>query len=227
MPIVANVEATQNHLLSIHDANLIVDHLTKGRVAVIPTDTGYMLAADALQDAAVDKIFELKGRPANNPIHVVVASVSMALDLVCTDQAAERVMEYLLPGPLTVICPKKEAISDRLVADTGNLGIRIPDSPIAVMLAGMLGSPLTATSLNISGQSPHGPLEELIQSLYWKDSDLAYVIADPFLATHTEPSTVVSFATHPWSILREGPVTRKMIEQSVRLLSTEEFSDWG
>jgi L-threonylcarbamoyladenylate synthase len=208
---IVEIEATANHLLRLGDLDRVADHLAGGGVAVLPTETGPMLAVDALQERAVDRLFGLKGRPGTNPVHVVVGSVRMARRLVVTDPASERAMEAFLPGPLTVVCPKRDLIPDRLVAGTGTLGIRIPDSPVPVLLSGLLDVPLTATSLNLSGAPARGTVHEVVASLNWQDDELVHVALDAGLRTATVPSTVVTFATEPWRVLRAGPIDEAAI----------------
>lgn len=228
MVYISYMQATRNHMLNLHDAKLIVDHLRKGRIAVLPTETGYMIAADALCVDAVDRVFNLKSRSDANPIHVVVGSLEMARSLVRTTIASERLLERHLPGPLTVICPKRDIVSDRLVAGTGNLGIRIPDSPLTVLISAWANTPLTATSLNVSGAPAQATLDETIRSLNWREHELVLAVEDRALLTFEGPSTVVSFACgEEFEVLRAGPITEAMIAEAVRGMAYEEYSDWG
>ncbi len=215
-PRVVRFEATAAHLLTLDDAARLAAHLTGGGVAVLPTDTGPMLAVDGLNPVAVERVYELKGRPASNPIHVVVSGVEMARRVVRTTSPAERAMARLLPGPLTVVCPAQPGVPDRLTAGTGTLGVRVPDSPVPVLLAALTGTPLTATSLNLSGQSPYGPVEELLASLHWRDGEEVHLVSDPTLPVGVVPSTVVTFVTEGWRVLREGPISSAQIAELIR-----------
>jgi L-threonylcarbamoyladenylate synthase len=225
-PQVVELKPTKNHLLKLDDVNALVHQLVNQRLVILPTETGYLLGADALSIEAVKKVFQVKGRLFTNPIHVAVSNLAMAEDLVFLDGNARRLHCKLMPGPVTVICPKKPIVSDLLVANTGNLGIRIPDSPIVIQVVQAFGRPITATSLNVSAAPEDQRVEETISSLYWDDDQLVYLVRDSDLVTHTSPSTVVTFATTPWRILREGPIEESDIAEAVKSLSYTEASDW-
>ena len=206
---------TANGLLNLDNLSTIADHLRGRGLVVLPTETGYLLGVNALDVEAVQKVYEVKMRPPTNPIHAVVSGVSMAEDLVFLDPKARRIMNVFLPGPITVICPKKPVVSDLLVANTGNLGIRMPDSPVTLQVVQASGIPITATSLNLSGKPNQETVEETIQSLNWEGERVVYLVKEDVITKHSKPSTVVTFATDPWNILREGPILKDDILQNI------------
>jgi L-threonylcarbamoyladenylate synthase len=135
--------------------------LKQGDVIAFPTETLYGLGADALNSAAVKKVFQLKGREFANPIPVLVAHREMLPSLVTSVPAlAEKLISSFWPGPLTIILPARRDIPPPLVSLSGGIGVRISSQPLATELVKALGCPLTATSANPSGQPPARTVEE-------------------------------------------------------------------
>jgi L-threonylcarbamoyladenylate synthase len=127
--------------------------LKRGNVIVYPTETVYGLGADALNDTAVEKVFELKGRDLDNPIPIIVADRQMLRDLIDhVPPIAEKLMTEFWPGPLTLVLQARPGMPKKLLNRTGGIGVRISSQPLATQLARELGRPLTATSANPSGR---------------------------------------------------------------------------
>src|SRR5260370_27133099 len=104
--------------------------LREGKIVALPTETVYGLAANALDANAVGKIFDVKGRPANNPIIVHVASVAMAKHCVATwPPAADQLAKSFWPGPLTLVLPRAPEIPDIVTAGGPTVGVRWPSHP--------------------------------------------------------------------------------------------------
>lgn len=225
---IAVIKASGNRTIRQRELIELVSHLEKGHFAVLPTDTGPMLACNALDKNAIRHIFELKGRPRGNPIHVAVPDIMSVDRYVKMNLSARRIMELLLPGPLTVICPKCDIISDELVAHTGNLGIRIPDCPTTLTVCASLDKPLTATSLNLSGQSVNGNVSDVLNSLNFTGRHTVYVLEDERQILYNRASTVIRILSEGnLEILREGPYGRADLEAALKTISFEDFSDWG
>src|SRR5690348_14479625 len=107
-----------------------VKFLGAGEVVALPTETVYGLAANALDAKAVARIFEIKGRPAHNPIIVHVANVAMAKSCVSEWPAmAEKLARAFWPGPLTLILPRAKGIPDNVTAGGATVGVRWPSHP--------------------------------------------------------------------------------------------------
>ncbi len=120
-----------------------------GKLVAFPTETVYGLGANALDEAAVERIFAAKGRPRTSPLIVHVASVEMARALV-TDwpAAAETLAQRYWPGPLTMVLPKRTQIPDIVTAGLPTVGLRMPAHPIALKLIEAAGVPIAAPSAN-------------------------------------------------------------------------------
>jgi len=120
-----------------------------GGVVAFPTETVYGLGANALDAAAVARIFELKGRPSTSPLIVHVASMDMARELVTEwPPLAEELAAKWWPGPLTLVLPKKPAIPDIVTAGLPTVGLRMPDHAMALELIREAGVPIAAPSAN-------------------------------------------------------------------------------
>lgn len=124
--------------------------VTEGGTVVYPTETVYGLGADALDPDAVARVFEIKHRPRENPLSLAVPTVEDALSLSETTDRTEQFMRRFLPGPVTVVAPRTEAVPDVLTAGRDRVGLRVPDHPVALALLSET-PPLTATSANRSG----------------------------------------------------------------------------
>lgn len=127
--------------------------LRAGELAVLPTETVYGLAANALDENAVGRIFAAKGRPANNPVIVHVAGFEMAR--CCASrwpEAAEKLARAFWPGPLTLVVPRGAEIPNIVTAGGETVGIRWPSHPLIQAVIRACGFPLAAPSANRSGE---------------------------------------------------------------------------
>jgi L-threonylcarbamoyladenylate synthase len=107
--------------------------LRRGEVIVYPTETLYGLGADALDSAAVDRVFELKGRPDKNPVSVLVADQEMLWRLVADiPPKAQKLIEEFWPGPLTLVMQARHKLPKPLLNSTGGVAVRISSQPLAV-----------------------------------------------------------------------------------------------
>jgi L-threonylcarbamoyladenylate synthase len=132
-----------------------VARLRAGSVVAFPTETVYGLGADALNERAVARVFELKGRPSNNPLIVHVASAEMARGVVA-EGAWGRVADLLTaafwPGPLSIVLPKGAAVPSNVTGGGPNVAVRCPDHPVTLSLLEAFGGPLVGPSANPSGR---------------------------------------------------------------------------
>lgn len=122
-----------------------------GDLVVYPTETVYGLAADALDPAAVERVFEAKGRERSKPISLGVPNVDAAAEHVRPTDRERAFMERFLPGPVTVLCERCDTVPDVLTAGSDRVGVRVPDHDLALALLERTG-PITATSANVSGR---------------------------------------------------------------------------
>ncbi len=125
----------------------------QGEVVAFPTETVYGLGADVFNAAAIQRIFEAKGRPADNPLIVHLATLDQIADVAETvTPAAAALIQHFFPGPLTVILPKCPDVSDRATGGLNTVGVRMPDHPLAQAFLEACGCPVAAPSANRSGR---------------------------------------------------------------------------
>jgi L-threonylcarbamoyladenylate synthase len=187
-----------------------VQALKRGQVIVFPTETLYGLGADALNEAAVEKVFQLKGRDSGNPIPVLVANQGMLDTLVAkVPTTAQRLIDRYWPGPLTLVLPGRTNIPKYLCNSSGGVGVRISSQPIATLLINGLGRPLTATSANPSGKEPARTLQEAER--YFAQQVELFV--DGGTLTSKTGSTVVEVMEDNIRIIREGEINAYELRQ--------------
>jgi L-threonylcarbamoyladenylate synthase len=125
--------------------------IRNGDLVVYPTETVYGLGADALDADAVDRVFAAKGRDRSKPLSMGVPSVAAAREHVDAPPDVVAFMEAFLPGPVTVLCDRRDHVPDALVAGEPRVGIRVPDHDLALAFLDAAETPVTATSANRSG----------------------------------------------------------------------------
>ncbi len=139
-----------NHKNDIERAG---DILRAGGLAVIPTETVYGLAANALDRAAVKRVYETKGRPSDNPLIVHISDFSQLAPLVReVPENAKKLADAFWPGPLTMILPKSEMIPPETSGGLDTVAVRFPAHPVARAVIAAAGVPLSAPSCNLSGR---------------------------------------------------------------------------
>lgn len=152
-----------------HNLDLVQQFLKDDEVVAIPTETVYGLAANALSVDAVSKIYQIKNRPQFNPLILHVANVSeMKKYVLNLPKKLEILIQKFSPGPLTVLLPKSELVSDLVTAGSSNVAIRIPNHPLTLDLLNRLDFPLAAPSANISGTVSPTSAEHVFEQLSGK-----------------------------------------------------------
>lgn len=183
---------------------------TRGVVA-FPTETVYGLGADAFSEKAVARIFEIKGRPTNNPIIVHIADQGDILQVarIDTPQQEEwlRKLSRFWPGPLSVVLPKAEGVPDSVTAGKSSVAIRIPSHPVAQALIRMSGCAIAAPSANPSAYVSPTTAQHVEAQL----GDLVDMILDGGPCAVGIESTVVSLIHDTPTILRHGAVTKEQL----------------
>ena len=190
-----------------------VELLRAGRLVVFPTETVYGLGANALDEAAVRKIFEAKGRPHSSPLIVHVASIEMARGLAREwPEKAEILARRFWPGPLTIVVPKNADVPDVVTAGLPSVGLRMPAHPVARALLEAAGIPVAAPSANRFTELSPTRAEDV-------PKDLADMILDGGQCAVGIESTVVSLVVlnndSPPRILRPGMISQTQIEEAI------------
>ena len=186
--------------------------LRAGGLVAFPTETVYGLGANALDSAAVAKIFAAKQRPGWDPLIVHIASRAM-LDQVATIPAEantriEQLMAHLWPGPLTLLLPRTAAIPDAVTAGRPLVGVRMPAHPLASALIEAAGMPIAAPSANRFGRTSPTTAEHVLSAL---DGRIDAVL-DGGPCTVGVESSVLDPTVWPMILYRPGAVTPAMLE---------------
>lgn len=185
------------------------DILKSGQVLAFPTETVYGLGANALDQEAVSKIFQAKGRPSDNPLIVHVGSADMVEDLVFDiSSKARTLMEAFWPGPLTLIFMSKGLVAKNVSGNLKTLAIRVPDHPIARALIKASGLPIAAPSANVSGKPSPTLGDHVYEDMNGKIAGI--VFSTP--SKHGLESTILDMTKDPPVLLRPGGLTQEAIE---------------
>ncbi len=191
--------------------------LRAGKLVAFPTETVYGLGASALESAAVRRIFEVKGRPANSPLIVHVDSVERVLDVVREWPAEAAVLaEKFWPGPLTLVLPKHARVPDEVTAGLDTVGVRIPAHSIALALLRAAGIPVAAPSANRFTQLSPTTAQHVREAL----GDAVDFILDGGACSVGIESTVLSLATGVPVLLRPGMISREQLEAVIGAIQT-------
>ncbi len=177
--------------------------LAEEGLVAFPTESFYGLGAHALSASAVARVFDVKGRPADKPLLVLVAS-TLGAEALCSaiPDGARDLMARHWPGPLTLVLPAVAGLPPALTAGTGTIGLRVPDHPVALGLVRAAGAPVTAPSANPSGAPPPTSADR-VRHYFGGRIDL---VLDGGATTGGTGSTVADCTVWPPRILRAGPI---------------------
>ncbi len=185
--------------------------LRAGGLVAFPTETVYGLGANALDTAAVPRIFAAKGRPSDNPLIVHVADAAAAEPLCYISEASRRLMAAFWPGPLTLSMPKKPCIPPVVNAGLPSVAIRNPSHPVALALLRACGVPVAAPSANTSGRPSPTTARHVLHDL----GGHVPLILDGGPCSVGVESTVLDMTADVPTVLRPGGVTPEMIARVI------------
>ena len=205
------IKLTENNLDLIINQTVVL--LKRAGLVIYPSDTVYAAVVDAKNERAVKKLIEFKNRPLGKPISVFVSDFKMIESLVDLDFNKKKLLDKLLPGPFTVVLPSKHKVVFLLESEKGTLGVRLVDySPIQYLIK-TYQSPLTATSANLSGRSPHYSIESLLKQLPNNKKKLIDLIVDAGRLPRNKPSTIIDLSGDNLKILRHGDIVFEKKDQ--------------
>lgn len=190
--------------------------LRSGGVVLYPTDTLYGLGADAFSSSTVDKIYMIKGRRDDKPIHAIVSDIDMAARCGVVDDTTRALVTKLPQGKVTFIVPASAGVSSGIMRGIDTFGFRIPDSSFCVAFCEAFGGPITATSANASGSEPARSVEAILAQL-GERADIIDLVIDAGELPPSLPSTVVDRTSERSVVLREGVVLTTEIERCARV----------
>lgn len=184
--------------------------IRRGELVAFPTETVYGLGADALNPQAVARIFEVKGRPAHDPLIVHLATPDDLPRITSVvSPLARRLAETFWPGPLTLVLRKQPQVPDSVTAGLDTVAVRVPDHPVALALIRESNVPVAAPSANLFGRSSPTTARHVQEDL----GDRLALILDAGPTMIGVESTVLDVTSSPPAILRPGGVTRESLEQ--------------
>ena len=184
--------------------------LRSGGVVAYATDTLYGLAVDPRLDAAVDRLFEVKGRAEQQAIPLIAADLDQARGAGDFGEVELRLAGEFWPGPLTIVVPARPGLSPRILSGGNTVAIRVPAHPIACALAAAFGGPITSTSANRSGAPAPASAQELDAALV-PGIDLTI---DSGPAPGGAPSTIVTNSADGLQLLRAGAIAWERVLRS-------------
>lgn len=186
--------------------------LREGKLVAVPTETVYGLAGNGLDIAAVEQIYEVKGRPAVKPLSLMVPGRE-SIDRVCADvpKAAYALAERFWPGPLTIVLKAKPIVPEIVRAGGSTVGLRCPDHPATIETLRLAGVPFAAPSANPSGAPSPKTADEV---LGYFDGQIAAVIDGGTCGIGTE-STIADLSQTPYRILRQGALPEETVWQTL------------
>ncbi len=187
-----------------------VSLLRTGHVIAVPTDTVYGVAADGLNPDAIRRLYEVKERPTDKPIPLLLADIEDVWHVIRSFPAgAHRLAQAFWPGPLTLVLPARPELPKVLLAGGDTVGVRIPACEPLRALIRRLGRPLAATSANLSHHPPALTAQDVMDQLGGRIP----LILDGGPTPGGRPSTVVDCTADQPIILREGPIPAEEIQR--------------
>ena len=195
----------------------IKHELKNGGAVVLPTETVYGLFAKALDEKAVDHVYQLKGRPRDKALNLNVASLDDILNFSRNQPTyLQQLVESFLPGPLTIILEANEKVPCWVNSDLNTVGFRMPSHPITLELIREFG-PLIGPSANLSGQASGVSFEEILKDF---GQEVLAIEDDAFLTG--QDSTILDLSSDKVKILRQGSITREDILAKIPEIPFEE-----
>ena len=202
--------SVKNIQTDIDSIQLVADTLRNGGLVAIPTETVYGIAANALDEKAVSRIFSVKGRPQDNPLIVHIADIE-DLDALVQEVTpyAQKLAEAFWAGALTMVLPSNGLIPKSVNAGLDTIAVRMPGLPITCEIIRRAGVPIAAPSANMSGRPSPTTAQHCIADLWGKVD----IIADGGECAVGVESTVISLIDNVPRILRPGSITPQQIAE--------------
>ena len=184
--------------------------IKQGKIVVFPTETVYGIGTNGLDEKAVKKLYNVKQRPLNKPISLLVSNMEMVNEIARDITEIEyKIMEKFFPGPLTIILKKKNIVPNIVTAGQDTVGVRMPSGETAKKLVEVAGVPIAAPSANISGEPSGTNLQEIKKHFEGK----ANFFIDGGISEIGIASTIVQVIDGKPVILRQGSITLEQINK--------------
>lgn len=178
----------------------IISELKNGNLVIMPTDTVYGIIADATKEETIKKVFSAKERSFNKPLLVLVSDKNMLENLVSEiSPKAEEIISKYWPGPLTILFPKKDEVSDILTASSHYIAIRMPNDKRLLNIIRKVNKPLISTSANITSKETITEVSQIEEKMKEK---ISYILDGGVVKN--EASTIIKIENDKIEIVRAG-----------------------
>lgn len=178
----------------------IISELKNGNLVIMPTDTVYGIIADATKEETIKKVFNAKERSFNKPLLVLVSDKNMLENLVSEiSPKAEEIISKYWPGPLTILFPKKDEVSDILTASSPYIAIRMPNDKRLLNIIRKVNKPLISTSANITSKETITEVSQIEEKMKEK---ISYILDGGVVKN--EASTIIKIENDKIEIVRAG-----------------------
>ena len=216
--LVIPTSSTCTHRLSAlkitRDIAEAADFLRYGGIVAYPTDTFYGLGADALNEDAVQRVFEIKARAPQSPVPILIPNVqSIGRFVRAVPPTAMALASRFWPGALTIVMPANDLVPANVRAGTPTVGLRVPDHGLALELLTEFDGGIVGTSANMTGAPPMKLTEDVAQAF----DGIEGLLLDGACGPHTQSSTVINITQSTPIIQRNGAITRDEISQVIIL----------
>lgn len=182
----------------------VAQAVNEGKLIIYPTETAYGLGTNALNREAVGRVYQVKSRAKQKRLTCIVSNLDMAQRYAHLTRREEKIVQQLMPGPITLLAEKKERVPDLL---NDKFAFRISSHPLARGISRQADVPLVATSANLAGDTtPYHP-----QQISWELTEQVDYLLDEGTLQKEEPSTVVNLSAGGINIIRAGPITIQQI----------------
>ncbi len=196
---------------SPHAIEWAAEQLAAGGVIGLPTDTVYGIAASLGHAGAIARIFEIKERPLDKPIPVLVSSTRALMQIAhISDGAIRDLLDEFWPGPLTIVVPGVDGLPRGVRGGDGTVAVRLPNHPLAIEIIEKSGGAVACTSANLSGHPPALTADETAMNL----RDKLDLVIDGGLAPGGVASTVVTMVDNELRIIREGGLGAQELQEA-------------
>lgn len=195
------------------ELKLPAEKIKAGEIVVFPTETVYAIGTNGFDEKAIEKIYEVKNRPFNKPISLLVSDLNMVKKLAKNiTKEEEKLMKAFFPGPFTIVLKKSDLVPNVLTSGGDTVGIRMPDDDIALNLIKLAGVPIAAPSANITGKKSGTNIDDIV--LDFGDAVDFYI--DGGESKLGIGSTIVKMVDGIPVILRQGSISEKEIQEVLK-----------